>query len=148
MEADEKFPPTLPSKSATVASFIPSRSPEFKVHSSPGLCHSALGYGGFDRDRAKYELADGEWVRVWYFAGNATRECPECKGNPFEIIKARQGDRGYWRSAWREDPRHTGPVWNHTPVCADCNERLTQEIKQAEQDMEYREKHERYFLNN
>lgn len=144
MELDDKFPPTLPANSSTVASFIPSRSPEFKVHASAGLCHSALSNRAPFQDRAKYELINGEWVRTWYWAGNATRNCHECDRDPFELAKNRIAR--YYR-VWNNDPRHMGAVWNHKPVCLDCHDRIKAEIEQAEIDMEYREKHERYFLN-
>lgn len=135
MELDELFPPTMACD--TVATYIPHRSPSFKVHSKPGLAHNALGQRGFNSPFAKYELENGVWIRTYAYI--PPTHCKRC-GESFK-------GKGY--SCYYHDPREDDlPRWKRTPVCKDCVPAIRQELEQAEADMEYREKHERYFLNN
>lgn len=131
---DELFPPAVTTD--TVATDIPHRSPRFKVHSKPGLAHNALGKRGFNSAFAKYELENGVWVRTYAYI--PPDQCKRC-GNDYQ--------RSYNR--YHHDPREDDlPKYRRTPVCKDCVSEIRAEIEQAEADMEYREKHERYFLNN
>ena len=133
MELDEMFPPAMACD--TVATMIPHRSPTFKVHSRPGLAHNALGQRGFNSPFAKYELENGVWVRTYAYV--PPTHCKNC-GERYST--------GYYR--YETDPREVDlPRWQRTPVCKDCVPRIEAEIEQAEADMEYRDKHERYFLN-
>lgn len=134
MELDELFPPAMACD--TVATYIPHRSPSFKVHSRAGLAHNALGQRGFASAFAKYELENGVWVRTYAYI--PPTHCKRC-GAEYE--------KAYNR--YRMDPREADVLtYLRTPVCKKCVGEIEQEIKQAEADMEYREKHERYFLNN
>lgn len=137
MELDERFPPVIAANLHTIATFIPYRSPEFKVHSKPGLAHGAMSNRGFHESFAKYELIDGEWRRVYAYM--PPDKCKRC-GNAYE-------HRGYTK--YHTDPREESiPRWQRTPVCKDCASAIRAEIVQEEADKEYRQNHERYFLNN
>ena len=134
MELDEVFPPAMACD--TVATYIPSRSPSFKVHNKPGLAHNAMSQRGFGSPFAKYELVDGVWHRTYAYV--PPTHCKRC---------GEKHERGW--SMYNADPREEDiPRWKRTPVCKDCVPAIRQELEQAEADMEYREKHERYFLNN
>lgn len=133
-ELDELFPPAVTTD--TVATDIPHRSPRFKVHSKPGLAHNAMGQRGFNSAFAKYELENGVWVRTYAYI--PPTHCKRC-GEKYE--------RAYNR--YRMDPREADMLtYLRTPVCKKCVGEIEQEIKQAEEDMERRANHERYFLNN
>lgn len=133
MDIDELFPPAVTCD--TVATDIPHRSPRFKVHSKAGLAHNAMGQRGFNSAFAKYELENGVWVRTYAYV--PPTHCKNC------------GDQypgGYNR--YHADPREVDlKQWQKTPVCRHCVIAIKAEIQQAEADMEYRAKHERYFLN-
>lgn len=147
---DERFPPSIPANENTVATFIPSRSPEFKVHKTPGLAHSALGQRGFYDARAKYELRDGEWQRVWAYV--PPDNCRRCNRRYADVLaeQARQAqavNRFYRPAKYHADPTHTGPGWNAEPVCKICVEQIKQDTDKAEQEESARALHDRYFLN-
>lgn len=145
---DEQFPPTLPANVQTVATFIPSRSPEFKVHSKPGLAHNALGGRGYTVARAKYELIDGEWKRVWaYVPPTNCRRCNRLYADVLAEQKRQSGRNYHWHHQYYDDPTYTGPKWCAEPVCKICVEQIKQEAKKAEQEEAARVFHELYLLN-
>lgn len=144
---DEQFPPTIPAAVQSVASFIPGRNPEFKVHKSAGLAHSALGQRGFYDARAKYVLRDGEWQRDWAYV--PPKNCRRCDRRYEDVVlsEQRKTNRGGWRTKYHHDPTYTGPVWCSEPVCIICVREIKQEADKAEQEEAARALHERYFLN-
>jgi hypothetical protein len=125
---------------------IPYRSPEFKVHKKEGLAHNALSQRGYTEPKAKYEFISGQWKRVWAYV--PPTNCRRC-GQSYEDVQSRQKAAGkYYGGKYRHDPSYDGPNWCAEPVCAECVPQINAEIEQAEKDMEQRENHERYFLNN
>lgn len=144
---DERFPPSIPASVQSVATFIPARSPEFKVHKSPGLAHGALGQRGFHESRAKYELVDGAWQRVWAYV--PPDNCRRCKRRYDDVVASEQARRNHrgWMSKYHHDPSYDGPVWCSEPVCILCVRDIKEETDKAEQEAAARELHDRYFLN-
>ena len=139
---DEQFPIYLASD--TVATFIPYRSPEFKVHSKAGLAHNALGQRGYREPKAKYELVDGVWHRTWaYYPPTVCRHCDRL----YKDVKVKDHWGSTRGSDYYDDPSYTGPKWARLPVCKECAVAIQEEAEKAEADMGQREAHERYLLN-
>lgn len=146
---DEQFPLLIESTVQSVATFIPSRQPVFKVHTTAGLAHSALGNKGFTDAKAKYELGDKGWTRVWAYV--PPENCRRCN-RKFDDVLAEQRrqnpNANYWRfSRYHDDPTYTGPRWCAEPVCKICVEQIRQEQAEAEQEAAARAVHEQFFTN-
>jgi hypothetical protein len=62
------------------ATYVSRRSPSFKVHSSKGLAHSAVGYHFPGEDVIMYHLENGEWTVYNEFL--VPTICGRCQG-PF-----------------------------------------------------------------
>lgn len=144
---DEQFPPTIPAADQSVATFIPGRNPEFKVHKSAGLAHSALGQRGFGDRKAKYEFHNGEWKRVWAYVPPAN--CRRCSRRYDDVVASEQARRTHrgWITKYQHDPSYDGPVWCSEPVCIICVREIRAETEKAEEEAAARALHERYFIN-
>jgi hypothetical protein len=76
-----EFPDTYEAKQPPEwATYCPDRRQPFKVHSSKGLAHSAIGYHKPGSEIAMYhlEVEDGGpvWKKAWEF--KFPNECPKC----------------------------------------------------------------------
>ena len=60
------------------ATHVQTRSPNFKVHSSQGLAHSAVGYHFPENTVTMYHLENGEWAVYRVF--ERPTECDRCHG--------------------------------------------------------------------
>jgi len=138
-KVDERFPESLKADVSSVATFIPSRSPEFKVHSKVGLAHSALGGRGFYESRAKYVLTDGVWKRVWaYVPPDNCRRCGRRYSDVLAEQKRQAEEAGRFfhprHAKYHSDPTYDGPKWCEEPVCRICVDEINLEAIKAEQE--------------
>lgn len=72
------------------ATYVKTRSPEFKIHAKEGHATSAISLHWRDSDTAKYVLLDGQWFTE--FSRKRPETCSEChlplsrKISPEEVI--------------------------------------------------------------
>ncbi len=97
------------------ATFCPDRRPNFKVHTSKGLAHSAIGYHKPQSEIAMYhlEVINGEavWQKVWEYTFPSS--CPSC-GKDFKP------ERGY-SSKYCLEYRFEGTIKDAPVVCYECH---------------------------
>lgn len=127
-----EFPDTLPSTESQYATYIPWRTPEFKVHRTEGLAHSALGQRSYDEPYAKYELKGGVWHKVFEY--QPADVCGFCKGS------LRVGTpSGGWRYS-RNESLSKAPKWTKKPICRNCyniqNEQRKREMQEQRERAE------------
>ena len=132
-----EFPDTLPSKESMFATYIPARTPEFKVHRTEGLAHSALGQRNYNESYAKYEMKEGQWVKV--FEHHPADACGLC-GGTFQVTHP-SGRTG----VFRYESYAKVPKWQKEPICHNCY--TTQREKQRRIDEEKRERAQYERLN-
>ncbi len=123
------FPDTLPSEEIGWATFVPERKPQFKVHNTKGLAHSALGQRNYYESYALYELVGGIWHRRFEYVPGS--DCNYC-GNEFS--------KDQWGGYVRIRPLSDGPGWNKKPICNKCytvqREQRNREIREAQERAE------------
>ncbi len=129
----QEFPETLPSNESMFATFIPARTPEFKVHRTEGLAHSALGQRSYDESYAKYEMKDGQWVKVFEYVPQ-TEGCGICGGS-FRVSTYSGGYRHVRCESLSKAPR-----WKKKPICQNC--RNTQRAQERRMQEEARDRAE------
>lgn len=103
------------------ASYIPNRSPKFKVHKTEGHAKNALAYYWPHREGIMYESVDGEWVERDRAVFPTT--CVTCDG-PLS-------PRRYYRHghdlprAFLSNEQKDLPAYKKPRECDDCNETRT-----------------------
>lgn len=110
-----RFPDTIPANDAQFATFVPFRKPEFKVHRTEGLAHSAMAQRGYGEAYAMYQLIQGFWVKVYEY--QPPTDCGDC-GNP--IGDTKWGFPDYCKPVLRKK-------WNSPPICRTCYYKQTEE---------------------
>lgn len=122
------FPESLPSQETGWATYIPGRSPAFKMHTSRGLAHAALSGRSYAESYAEYELVDGEWLRRFTYV--PTNNCNYC-GDEFT--------KNQYGAYVRIRPLSDGPQWDKLPICRDCYQ-----IQKEQRDGEVRQQYDAY----
>jgi hypothetical protein len=105
-----EFPDTIPSKESMWATYIPARSPEFKVHKTLGLARSAMGQRSYDESYALYEMQGGQWVKTFEY--HPAEMCGIC-GWRFNNGTDR------WARV-RYESMSKASKWTKGPICAKC----------------------------
>lgn len=115
------------------ATYVPTRSPMFKVHSSEGLARNAFSYhrGNGDMQVLKWNDKDEDWdiETDWIRPDN----CPQCQGTMYE--------RGYWRGRVANIYKENGPDYRQPMVCYPCWHKMYEEYNR-----EWREEQEKKKL--
>lgn len=121
-----QFPDVLPASVNVWATYIPYRTPEFKVHRSEGLANNAMGQRGPDESYAKYQLVSGEWVKV--FEHHPAKNCAWCSA-PLTGYRDRY-----------LPPLSKKPKWQQPTICKQCYD--TSYAQQRREAQELRERRE------
>lgn len=108
------------------ATLIPDRAPEFKVHTSLGLAHSAIAYHKPHSEVALYHLESDAlgayWQKTWEYVFPET--CSNCGNAP---SPSRRGNRFYLPF------RYEGIVKDAPVVCDNCYYETQNKAKREQQ---------------
>jgi hypothetical protein len=124
-----EFPDTMPASVNMWATYIPNRSPEFKVHKNEGLANSAMGQRDLNESYAKYALRGGEWVKVYEY--QPKHFCDWCSKNLHENEK---DARGRYRTTRYRPPHSKKPKWQQPVICAGCYNTAVAQKRREEQE--------------
>lgn len=119
------------------ATYIPSRSPQHKMHNTRGQAHNAVANKFPDGEGHVFEFVDGDWkISHSYYPPD---ECAWCKGDFWT-----QNPYSHRRHLSRYVPRsQEGPNFKRDVICASCYNKDEQDRRVRLQEERERAEYER-----